>query len=75
MYGPESFEGLLGGRWPAQAQFIYFSVGTVATVAYGDILPKNWLAQIASALETLFSMGVIVLLLFALSQTFTHEES
>lgn len=75
LYGPESFKGLLGGRWPAQAQFVYFSVGTVATAAYGDITPGNWLAQIVSGLEILFSMGVIVLLLFALSQTFTHEES
>jgi hypothetical protein len=75
LHGPESFDGLLGGRWPAQAQFIYFSVGTVATAAYGDIVPKNWLAQIVSGLEILFSMGVIALLLFALSQTFTHEES
>jgi hypothetical protein len=45
---PGSFNGLDPGQWSA---FLYFSMGTLTTVGYGDITPANPLVGIWATLE------------------------
>ena len=73
-WGADSFSDLPLSDVSPQFQFIYFSIVTLATVGYGDILPNSRMSQAAAALEVLFGMGVLVFLLFALSNTFSSED-
>jgi len=57
-----------------QLEFLYFSIITAATIGYGDISPCYGLPQLIAAFESVFSMGIIVVLIFALSNTFTFEK-
>ena len=72
VWGEICFRNLLPNALP-QLQFIYLSIITAATVGYGDISPACGISQTVAALECIFTMSVIVALLFALSNTFSHE--
>lgn len=41
---------------------LYFSLITVTTVGYGDIVPVHWIAKIFSMGEILFGLGFVLLL-------------
>lgn len=66
--------GLLDDGTPPLLQLMYFSVVTMATVGYGDIHPNMGVIQMLAALEVLFGTGVIIFLLFSLSNTFTFTK-
>jgi hypothetical protein len=41
---------------------LYYSLITVTTVGYGDILPTNWIAKVFAMGEILFGLGFVLLL-------------
>ena len=45
---PGSFRGLATPQW---SDFLYFSMGTVTSIGYGDIMPSNSLVGIWATLE------------------------
>ena len=47
------------------SESIYFSIGTISTVGYGDIIPYSNLARILSSLEVFCG---IMLLMFGVSE-------
>lgn len=42
--------------------FIYYSVITITTVGYGDIMPVTWPAKLMTITEILFGLGYVLLL-------------
>jgi hypothetical protein len=42
--------------------FLYYSLISITTVGYGDILPATWLAKLFVMTEILFGMGYVLLL-------------
>ena len=56
-------------------QFLYFSLVTLATVGFGDIVPNTLSTQMCVALEILLGFTSIVFLFFTLSNTFTFDEN
>lgn len=66
-----AFRNLLPGwQFP---QFLYFSLVTLATVGFGDIVPNTLTSQMCVALEILLGFASIVFLFFTLSTTFTFD--
>jgi putative Mn2+ efflux pump MntP len=47
------------------SESIYFSIGTISTVGYGDIIPYSSLARVLASLEVFCG---IMLLLFGVSE-------
>jgi len=62
-----AFRGL-DGSW-APLQFLYFSVVTIATVGYGDILPASTAARLITASEVLAGLSLLVFLMTAFTMT------
>ncbi len=54
--------------------FIYFSIATFATVGYGDIQPTNTWTMLFTIIEIAFSVGILIFLIVALSNTFIPDE-
>ena len=44
-------------------QAVYFSFGTIATVGYGSLEPKNWFGQVVIASELVFGLYFVVIIL------------
>ena len=66
VYTPEPHFNVGGAlRGLSFSESIYFSIGTVSTVGYGDIIPYSNLARVLSSLEVFFG---IMLLLFGVSE-------
>jgi hypothetical protein len=61
---PEAFSGIDTGSWQELfASVSYYSFVTLTTLGYGDILPKNHLAEFFVYMETIigvFYMAIIV---------------
>lgn len=66
---PGAFAGELGVRWEAVLSLVYFSISTVATVGYGDILPRTDAARCLVASEIMAGMVLLVLLITAFAFT------
>lgn len=58
---------------PGASTYIYFSVVSITTLGYGDILPKGSVAQLVTASESLFGIILIGLFLNALSLQHSQE--
>jgi voltage-gated potassium channel len=57
VYTPEPHFNVGGAlRGLSFSESIYFSIGTVSTVGYGDIIPYSNLARVLSSLEVFFGM-------------------
>lgn len=61
--------GELGGGLEAVLSLVYFSVVTIATVGYGDIVPRDAGARLVVASEILAGFALLVLLITAFSLT------
>jgi len=46
----------------AYIDFLYFSVSTITTVGFGDIMPIMWVSKAFVILEILFGLGFVLLL-------------
>jgi hypothetical protein len=58
--------------------FIYFSLVTMATVGYGDIVPRSWEMRVVVVAEMLVGMAFLVLMLgifFSISPIYATESS
>jgi hypothetical protein len=67
-----SFNNLQSTNVPLQ--LIYFSVITAATIGYGDITPCYGWPQFLVSLQVIYFMGVLITLIFSLSNTFEPEK-
>ena len=66
VYTPERHFNVGGSlRGLSFSESIYFSIGTISTVGYGDILPYSNLARVLSSLEVFCG---IMLLIFGVSE-------
>jgi|SRR5450432_617390 hypothetical protein len=61
--GISTFKGLMSGQ---RSEFMYFSLSTLTTVAYGDITPVNVIARSISNLESLSGQLYISVLIAGL---------
>ena len=61
---PQAFSGIEGGSWQQMfSRVSYYSFVTLTTLGYGDILPKNYIAEFFVYMEAIvgvFYMAIIV---------------
>ncbi|WP_432720343.1 ion channel [Jeongeupia wiesaeckerbachi] len=60
VYAPDTASAFMLGALKTFLDCMHFSVVTSATVGYGDIYPRDWLARILTDLHILFATGVAI---------------
>lgn len=66
---PNAFSGNLGAGSETVFSLLYFSVVTIATVGYGDIVPSTMIARFLVASEIMAGFALLVLLVTAFALT------
>ena len=61
----EAFRGVDAFRHPSFADFAYFSVVTMSTVGYGDVIPANALTRSLACIEVVLGVGWVTVVLSA----------
>ena len=62
-----AFRGVDAIHFPSFADFIYFSVVTMSTVGYGDVIPANAITRSLACIEVVIGIGWITVVLSAAS--------
>ncbi|MFZ0706548.1 MAG: potassium channel family protein [Candidatus Korobacteraceae bacterium] len=60
-----AFRGVDASHHPSFADFVYFSVVTMSTVGYGDVIPANALTRSLACIEVVFGIGWVTVVLSA----------
>jgi hypothetical protein len=66
---PGAFKGQVGEGFVSVLSLLYFSIVTIATVGYGDIVPETPLARFLVATEIMAGFALLVLLITTFSLT------
>jgi hypothetical protein len=61
----EAFRGVDAFHHPSFADFAYFSVVTMSTVGYGDVIPANALTRSLACIEVVLGVGWVTVVLSA----------
>lgn len=65
-YDPvRAFRGVDAVHYPSFADFVYFSVVTMSTVGYGDVIPANALTRSLACIEVVLGIGWVTVVLSA----------
>lgn len=65
-YDPvRAFRGVDAVHYPSFADFAYFSVVTMSTVGYGDVIPANALTRSLACIEVVLGIGWVTVVLSA----------
>ncbi len=65
-YDPvRAFRGIDAFHHPSFADFLYFSVVTMSTVGYGDVIPANALTRTLACIEVVLGIGWVTVVLSA----------
>jgi hypothetical protein len=65
-YDPvRAFRGIDAFHHPSFADFLYFSVVTMSTVGYGDVIPANALTRTLACIEVVLGVGWVTVVLSA----------
>jgi len=65
-YDPvRAFRGVDAFHYPSFADFLYFSVVTMSTVGYGDVIPANALTRTLACIEVVLGIGWVTVVLSA----------
>lgn len=76
MAWPEYFRYNARNRLPLALDCFHFSVVTMTTVGYGDIVPTAWYSKLAADLQVLLSMVILILALqMVLGDWFGREKT
>jgi CBS domain containing-hemolysin-like protein len=70
IYCPAAFDATMDGMTSS----IYFSVVTIATVGYGDIVPKYWFSRLFVTAEILLGVAFTIIF-FSIVATFLKESA
>ena len=60
-----AFRGVDAVHHPSFADFVYFSVVTMSTVGYGDVIPANGLTRVLACVEVVLGIGWVTVVLSA----------
>ena len=65
----------MGGQADRQTELLYFSLVTLSTVGYGDIVPLSGMARIVTALEGVTGVLYVAITVALLVGRFRSESS
>jgi hypothetical protein len=72
LWNPESFKGVIGSP-PRMGEMAYFSLVTIATLGYGDIIPVSNTARMISVLEAVLGQFYVAVIIAVLVGTYISQ--
>lgn len=65
-----SSQGSLQGGWASLMYSMYFSIITLSTTGYGEIVPLGWIVRMLSGIESVLGVLIMSLFIFTLTKKY-----